>query len=141
MKRRLAMLVLAAMTTPVVAQWISLPTPGIPRTADGAPDLSAHAPRAADGNPDLSGLWYPVEVAGDFLNPANAQERARLLMAEREARFLSTRLVETQLLAAELSRDCLKTVVAAPIMDDTSLRFAGTISVLPSRARLPNRSR
>ena len=29
MKRRLAMLVLAAMTTPVVAQWISLPTPGI----------------------------------------------------------------------------------------------------------------
>jgi len=88
MKRQLAMLVLAAMTTPVVAQWISLPTPGIPRTAGGAPDLSAPAPRAADGNPDLSGLWYPVEVTGDLLDPANAQEWARLLMAEREARFL-----------------------------------------------------
>ena len=88
MKRRLAMLALVAVTTPVVAQWLTLPTPGIPRTADGAPDLSAPAPRAADGNPDLSGLWYPVDVTGDLLDPAYAQEWARLLMAEREARFL-----------------------------------------------------
>ena len=88
MKGRFAMLVLAAMTAPVLAQWISLPTPGIPRSADGAPDLSAPAPRAADGNPDLSGLWYPVEVTGSLLDPANAPEWARLLMTEREARFL-----------------------------------------------------
>ena len=88
MKGRFAMLVLAAMTAPVLGQWISLPTPGIPRTADGAPDLSAPAPRAADGNPDLSGLWYPVEVTGSLVDPANAPEWARLLMTEREARFL-----------------------------------------------------
>ena len=40
------------------AQWIEHPTPGIPRTADGKPDLTAPAPRAADGKPDLSGLWF-----------------------------------------------------------------------------------
>ena len=33
------------------------------------------------------------------------------------------------------------TLVAAPIIDEMSLRFAGTINVLPSLARLPKRSR
>jgi hypothetical protein len=41
----------------VDAQWINYPTPGIPRTADGKPNLSAPAPRMPDGKPDLSGLW------------------------------------------------------------------------------------
>ena len=39
------------------AQWPSFPTPNIPRTADGKPNLLAPAPRAADGKPDLSGIW------------------------------------------------------------------------------------
>jgi hypothetical protein len=39
------------------AQWIDHPTPGIPRTADGKPNLTAPPPRTADGKPDLSGLW------------------------------------------------------------------------------------
>jgi hypothetical protein len=39
------------------AQWVNYPTPGIPRTHDGKPNLSAPAPRASDGKPDLSGLW------------------------------------------------------------------------------------
>ena len=39
------------------AQWINYPTPGIPRTADGKPNLSAPAPKTADGKPDISGLW------------------------------------------------------------------------------------
>ena len=34
-----------------------------------------------------------------------------------------------------------KTLVAAPIMEDTSLKLAGTMSVLPSLAKLPNRSK
>src|SRR6185436_6274031 len=38
------------------AQWIKYPTPGMPRTADGKPNLSAPAPKGADGKPDLSGL-------------------------------------------------------------------------------------
>ena len=43
--------------TPLSAQWINYPTPGIPRTADGKPNLSAPTPRTADGKPDLSGIW------------------------------------------------------------------------------------
>src|SRR5262249_557541 len=39
------------------AKWLKSPTPGIPRTPDGKPDLSAPAPRTADGKPDLSGVW------------------------------------------------------------------------------------
>jgi len=41
----------------LAAQWIVYPTPGVPRTADGKPDMAAPAPRTADGKPDLSGLW------------------------------------------------------------------------------------
>jgi hypothetical protein len=40
----------------VDAQWITLKTPGLPRTADGKPNLKAPAPRTA-GKPDLTGLW------------------------------------------------------------------------------------
>jgi hypothetical protein len=39
------------------AQWPDVKTPGIPRLADGKPDLSAAPPRTADGHPDLSGVW------------------------------------------------------------------------------------
>jgi hypothetical protein len=38
------------------AQWLKLNTPGLPRTADGKPNLKAPAPRQA-ARPDLSGLW------------------------------------------------------------------------------------
>jgi hypothetical protein len=40
------------------AQWLSVPVPGTPRTADGKPNLKAAAPRTADGKPDLSGIWH-----------------------------------------------------------------------------------
>ena len=43
----------------VYAQWVKYPTAGVPRTADGKPDLNARAPRTADGKPDLSGMWLP----------------------------------------------------------------------------------
>jgi len=46
------------------AQWLNYPTPGIPRTADGRPDLSGATPRTADGKPDLSGVWNPWGVGG-----------------------------------------------------------------------------
>jgi len=50
-------LVAAMLTATASAQWIKYPTPGIPRTADGKPNLSAPAPKTPDGKPDLSGLW------------------------------------------------------------------------------------
>src|SRR4030081_3909900 len=42
---------------PLSAQWLDYPTPGVPRTPDGKPNLSAPAPRTADGKPDFSGMW------------------------------------------------------------------------------------
>ena len=43
--------------TPLDAQWLKYPTPGVPRTSSGAPDLNAPTPRTPDGKPDLSGTW------------------------------------------------------------------------------------
>ena len=51
----IAVSVLLAST--VLAQWPSRPTPGVPRTPDGRPNLAALAPRTSDGKPDLSGIW------------------------------------------------------------------------------------
>jgi hypothetical protein len=39
------------------AQWVTYPTPAIPRLPDGSPNLSAAAPRTVSGKPDLSGIW------------------------------------------------------------------------------------
>lgn len=63
---------LAGLAAIVSAQWVNYVTPGIPRTADGKPNLSAPAPRAPDGKPDLSGLWkapngkYLFNLAADL---------------------------------------------------------------------------
>ncbi len=45
------------LAVPLGAQWLNFPTPGLPRTPDGKPNLSAPAPKTADGKPDLSGVW------------------------------------------------------------------------------------
>ena len=54
------------LTVPGVAQWLHLPTPGIPRTAAGKPNLTAPVPRMPDGKPDLSGLWQPELIPYRF---------------------------------------------------------------------------
>ncbi len=52
---------LVILGTPLTAQWIKIPTPGVPRKADGKVDMSAPAPRLADGKPDFSGVWMTAE--------------------------------------------------------------------------------
>ena len=61
------LLAVIAIAAPLGAQWLNYPTPGIPRTADGKPNLSAPAPKTADGKPDLSGMWQADD--GRYLKP------------------------------------------------------------------------
>jgi hypothetical protein len=57
MRLFLAALILTMGTIPADAQWLDRPTPGIPRTPDGKPNLTAPAPRGPDGKPDFTGVW------------------------------------------------------------------------------------
>jgi hypothetical protein len=59
---RITLALVVMMAAAPAAQWLQHPTPGIPRTADGKPNLSAPAPRTADGKPDLAGLWQPAAI-------------------------------------------------------------------------------
>jgi len=59
--------------TPLSAQWINYPTPGIPRTADGKPNLAAPAPKTVEGKPDLSGIWSTPD--GKYLANLAADEK------------------------------------------------------------------
>jgi hypothetical protein len=77
---------------PLAAQWLHLPTPGIPRTPDGKPNLAAPAPRTADGKPDFSGLWAKTadkfynNIAAD-LRPGEVQPWAEALYQQRKKDF------------------------------------------------------
>jgi len=88
---RLTLAVVVMMAAVPAAQWLKHPTPGIPRTPDGKPNLSAPTPRAADGKPDLSGLWRPAAILiGDIaanLKPGSVpfQPWAEKLYNERRA--------------------------------------------------------
>src|SRR5437773_7926320 len=62
MKIFTSVIILTALVTPLEAQWLQRRTPGIPRTADGKPNLTAPAPRTADAKPDLTGLWQMLSA-------------------------------------------------------------------------------
>ena len=78
---------LAFPLSPVGAQWLDLRTPGIPRTADGKPNLTAPTPRTRDDKPDLSGMWqtelnpYRFDVIQDLKDEG-------IFLPEAEAVFL-----------------------------------------------------
>ena len=85
MKIRLFPAAAFLLSVPLAAQWLNYKTPGIPRTPDGKPNLSAPVPRTADGKPDLSGMWrgpansvYMQNIAAD-LKPSEIQPWAKAL--------------------------------------------------------------
>jgi hypothetical protein len=85
------------------AQWLKLPTPGLPRLPDGKPNLTAPAPRTRDGKPDLSGLWkndggdrYYNNVAAD-LKRDDVAPWAHALFTKRSLEFAKDSM-ETQCL-------------------------------------------
>ena len=77
---------LIAFGTPLVAQWLEHPTPGIPRTADGKPNLTAPAPRTTDGKPDLTGLWNMGSDVAD-LKAGEVQPWVQALVQQRAEDF------------------------------------------------------
>ena len=69
----MAMLLLTFMTGgPAASQWLKIPLPGIPRTPDGKPNLTAPAPRMPDGKPDLSGIWRRDTPGVNYLGNVGA---------------------------------------------------------------------
>ena len=88
------------LSVPASAQWITIPLPRTPRTADGKPNLTAPAPRTSDGKPDLSGIWRRVDPAkhdnqdGNFNLLDWMPDGARIRMKpEAEALYLRRRNV------------------------------------------------
>ena len=68
------------------AQWINQKAVGIPRAADGKPDLKAPAPKTSEGKPDLSGLWLLAPGSGGLskLKKSEIPAVAQKLHDERE---------------------------------------------------------
>ena len=81
------------LSTSAHAQWLNQPTPGMPRTADGKPNLAAPSPRAPDGHPDLTGLWqlgteigYAANITADLAS-TDIQPWAAALSRQRLEEF------------------------------------------------------
>lgn len=83
----------------LAAQWLSHPTPGVPRKADGKVDMTAPAPRLANGKLDLSGVWMTAEpnrgagrATGAPAKPVDEPGDQRNITASRQMRDIGVDL-------------------------------------------------
>ena len=82
-----AFVVAVVVPLPAQAQWLTHPTPNLPRTADGKPNLAAPAPRRADGRPDLSGHWAAQSITFHVPDEALTPQSLALRRAREETYF------------------------------------------------------
>jgi hypothetical protein len=100
---------LFGLATLASAQWLDYPTPNVPHTADGKPDLNAPAPRTADGKPDFSGMWGWVtrsnclghctdtQISREFMNIAASLLPSKLPYKPGVAELVKQRLAQQDL--------------------------------------------
>jgi hypothetical protein len=84
-----SILLFALASVSAFAQWPDYPAAGVPKTADGKPNLTGPTPKTADGKPDLSGVWLYVRGA---MPPAPAPAAATSLSQPPEIVPLAVRL-------------------------------------------------
>ena len=90
MRLFLAALILIGGAFSAEGQWLDRKTPGIPRTPDGKPNLTAPAPRGADGKPDFSGVWEAENVVARP-EPANLLPWVLDLARQRQQEYYKAR--------------------------------------------------
>jgi len=71
------------------AQWFDVKTPGIPRLADGTPNLSAPAPKRPDGKTDIAGVWHTT--TRQFINITSGQKSGDAPFTPRAAALFQQR--------------------------------------------------
>jgi hypothetical protein len=125
-----------AVSSTLAAQWHGYPTPGLPRSADGKPNLTAPAPKTADGKPDLTGIWLASRAVFDLaqavkgggaipLSPEGKaifdQRRATLSKDDPSARCLPTGLPVRALLRTPFK--LVQTPALTVILYESGTRF------------------
>ncbi|HXH24839.1 MAG TPA: hypothetical protein VNI78_06290 [Vicinamibacterales bacterium] len=126
MARALPLLIVLSCPLASGAQWHGYPTPGIPRTPDGRPDLNAPAPRTPDGKPDLTGIWLASRAVFDLRQALQPGESVPFT-AEGKRIFDERRATNSR---DDPSARCLPTGLPVRALLRTPMKFIQTPQVL-----------